>query len=745
MTSPLDSAPDLPSNKHMIKSDEEDAVFTEGGLAKKTSSTTPDIPPGSTIAEERGKDDVKFWTAYKKVSDEYDHDFLERANDDMGVILTFAGLLSAVNSSFIGGMQPNPGDTTNILLLKLIQINANPNAVHDISNLSSSEGYSYLTLYMQSFAYASLVFSVLAASGAVLGKQWLNSYKAAARGTGSLEERCMRRQMKLDGLERSRLRSFLQAFLVLLQIALLFFSFSLCIKAWTENLVVYVYVTGGTSFGIVFYLWTTALSVQSPHSPFWTPHSVAAGYIWKRFTGSTSPPDISYKSSAIRWIIETSPNPESVEAAAAMVPLAQWPQDLDASAVYKCLRDNFGACCKDQELYVKYGKAMAHLCSQSVKIDPSLLSKFGWDCWRGRSCFIRDAFMAGRDAYRQMTQEDNASHRANVRTALRTMIVHGLDQRLSLPDSEELTWNGVLQWSHSSEKKPNREEFDWLVDYLADNVDGDHESEGDALLALSAMRGLWSSAKQPSFINALIRCMDEDKHSRVRHAALRLVSDTQGELAAITDDSMPQGVNATLLDSLSRALYTAVCPNRQTNHNNECDAPFHEERDRRYISLIFSLAKNGGWRQRLIRDRHLQRCIDLVDKVNERESRAPRTYSPESYLPGFYLPAIIGRINPIDTALSPAQKSSLRQLIEKTWRAHIYKNDADYVDAIPALVTATKLNFQPKERLAEEVHGALEYFQEEQATLVKNGVAQATVNAALSSLENFHEELQSAS
>ncbi|KIK43242.1 hypothetical protein CY34DRAFT_106512 [Suillus luteus UH-Slu-Lm8-n1] len=325
-----------------------------------------------------------------------------------------------------------------------------------------------------------------------------------------------------------------------------------------------------------------------------------------------------------------------------MVPLAQWAQDLDASAVYKRLRDNFGACCQKEVLYVKYGKAMAHLCSQSVKIDPILLRKFGWDCWGGRSRFIRDAFMAGRDAYRRMTQEGNASHRANVRTALRTMAVHGLDQRLSLPDSEELIWN---------------------------------------------------------------------------------------------DDSMPQGVNAQLLDSLSRALFNAVRPSRRTDHYNESDTPFHEERDGRYINLIFSLAKNGEWRQRLIHDGHLQRCIDLVDEVS-------RTYPSESYLPGFYLPAIIGRINP-DTTLSTTQKKSLRQLVEKTWRAHIYRNDDDYVDAIPALVTATKLIFQQEMWLATEARGALEYIQEQQTTLVNNGVAQATVDAALSSLEDFHEKLQS--
>ena len=49
-----------------------------------------DVLRGSTIAEERGGNvQSKFWATYKKVSDEYDSDFLDRANDDMAIILTF--------------------------------------------------------------------------------------------------------------------------------------------------------------------------------------------------------------------------------------------------------------------------------------------------------------------------------------------------------------------------------------------------------------------------------------------------------------------------------------------------------------------------------------------------------------------------------------------------------------------------------------------------------------------------------
>ncbi|KAG1726561.1 hypothetical protein EDD22DRAFT_741025, partial [Suillus occidentalis] len=117
--------------------------------------------------------DSKFWATYDKVSTEYDSDFLERANSDMSIILTFAGLFSAVNSTFIVGMQPNPGETTNVLILHLIQMTANgTNTVNDISGLSSSTPYSSSTVWMQTLAYASLSFSVLAAFGAVLGKQW---------------------------------------------------------------------------------------------------------------------------------------------------------------------------------------------------------------------------------------------------------------------------------------------------------------------------------------------------------------------------------------------------------------------------------------------------------------------------------------------------------------------------------------------------------------------------------------------
>ncbi|KAG1840696.1 hypothetical protein DFJ58DRAFT_666957, partial [Suillus subalutaceus] len=127
----------------------------------------------SSIAEERSNDvKSKFWATYKKVSDEYDDDFLNRAHGDIGIILTFAGLLSAAICTFIGGMQPDSGDTTNALLVQLIQVTVHgSSAVPDISNLSSTTLYPSSTAWAQTLAYIALALSILAAFGAVVGKQ----------------------------------------------------------------------------------------------------------------------------------------------------------------------------------------------------------------------------------------------------------------------------------------------------------------------------------------------------------------------------------------------------------------------------------------------------------------------------------------------------------------------------------------------------------------------------------------------
>ncbi|KAG1737765.1 hypothetical protein EDB19DRAFT_1909538 [Suillus lakei] len=433
-----------------------------------------------------------------------------------------------------------------------------------------------------------------------------------------------------------------------------------------------------------------------------------------------------------------------------MVPFVQWSPNLDVSAAFARLRDNFVAC-RDTELYVKYGKAMAHLCIQSVKINSELLvSKYPWhDEFREtRSRFIRDAFMTGRVAYNQLknTKQDDAQrkHKADVRTALRTMVVHSRSDHLSRPDDENLIWHGDLHWRDSDGHVPGCEEFDWLVDYLTGETerDIDDDTKGDALFALSAMRGLGSSAKRPSYIRSLIRCMGPTRPSRVRHAALRAVSEARRELASITSASMPQGVDAQLLNELSRALFTVVHPSDdQTIHDTGPDTSFHNVRDSFYIRLIFALAKNDEWYQRLTRHDHLDRCISLVDRVCQMQMWAT----------GFYLIVIVGRIKSSgkDLPFSPAQEK-WRLLVINSWDIVPYTWMEEHLDEIPALVTSTRLNLTASDDgipsqwfidVAAKVHHALFRFQEKRSTYLDNGVAQAAVDAAISSAQGLDAEL----
>jgi hypothetical protein len=587
-------------------------------------------------------------------------------------------------------MQPNPGDTTNALMVQLIQIIADPNAVHAISNLSSSTSYSSSTAWTQALAYASLVFSVLAAFGAVMGKQWLSSYKAA-RERESLEERGMKRQWKLDRLENWHLKAVLRTFFILLQIALLLFGLSLSATMWFQQRKIFYVVISTTGPGMLFFMATTLVSIWRPNSPFQTPVSKLARKLLS--VKSTFTHDSFIKSSAVRWVLETSTMPEVVDAAAAMVLRVQWPAARDVSAAYTRLLDNFKAYHDTPERCMNYGRAMAHLCIQPVEIHRNLISG-GHGCWdpldfdRGR--FICDAFQAGHDAWKrfrdvEVKDAELLKYKADIRTALRTMVVHGRGEHLSRPDDEKLIWYGDWRWWRNEELAPSCAEFDWLVDYVMFQVDD--ETKGDALLALSAIPDLGSSAKRDSYVTTLIHCMGHE-HPRIRYTALRVVLDARVELARPAND-----FPVSLLDDLSRALLTAVnFKNGQTVHASGSDTLFHHDRDRCYFRLIFALTKDGGWRDRLIRDGHVKRCISLVKDVLEN----PRS-SHNFYLAGIFLHIVSSGGDPPSKSLSI---DNWRKLVKAAWRGFFFfvkEDEHTCFEVLPALVKVTEENFQGQE------------------------------------------------
>jgi hypothetical protein len=169
---------------------------------------------------------------------------------------------------------PNPIDTTNALLVQLVQIGVgNVTAVSTPATPASTWSVTKTSLRIQVIAYASLSLSLLAAFGAALGKQWFGYYKSNRYSRGSEEERGKRRQEKFDGLKTWHFDAVVQSFPVLLQISLLLFGIALSANMWYERPSIAWVIIAITVFGFLFYSLTVMACLISPACPFQTPTS----------------------------------------------------------------------------------------------------------------------------------------------------------------------------------------------------------------------------------------------------------------------------------------------------------------------------------------------------------------------------------------------------------------------------------------------------------------------------------------
>ncbi|KAG2103476.1 uncharacterized protein F5147DRAFT_706229 [Suillus discolor] len=357
--------------------------------------------------------------------------------------------------------------------------------------------------------------------------------------------------------------------------------------------------------------------------------------------------------------------------------------------------------------------------------------------------------MDSRDACNRLKNTQQADdrkkhkHKADARTSLRTLVVHGDSHFFMLPDEERLIWGGDFRWRRSDGLLPSCEDFDWLVDYLVEeaNTAADDKTVGDALLALSAMPNLRSSTKRHSYITALIRCIDPARPPRVRHAALRAIADAGEELASMTNESIPQSVDATLLNKLSCAILTVVCPNHSQDQTVPCSTSFQWRGGACYFRLIFALAQSDEWRERLTRDGHFEHCIVLAKHLTQ------------TWLAGCYLAGVFAYINSSDKLLplDPTQKR-WQAFIRKGWEGARYGvyTDVD-VGALSALVVATRHKLRswdfsvPNEELTELtacVYRALESMQSTKDSLVLFGLDQVLFDAALSSVQGLYDDLR---
>ncbi|KAG2741307.1 hypothetical protein P692DRAFT_20751107 [Suillus brevipes Sb2] len=198
-----------------------------------------------------------------------------------------------------------------------------------------------------------------------------------------------------------------------------------------------------------------------------------------------------------------------------------------------------------------------------------------------------------------------------LRVALEALATLPVLEAPASPSSPAWLWQHQILWQENSHLP---EDFDWLVDYLADVPSNDHATAGDILVLLSSMRVRCSPAKQRLYIEKLIACMDSSMPARLRHAALRAAHNSREALASID----VVGDTDMVLTEFSLAILSAVCPHPDAiSAEDGPDCAFHRDRDLCYLELISVLNRNPVWHSHLFGDGHIQRCHNIITKLSE--------------------------------------------------------------------------------------------------------------------------------
>ncbi|KAG2156695.1 uncharacterized protein EDB93DRAFT_928207 [Suillus bovinus] len=529
------------------------------------------------------------------------------------------------------------------------------------------------------------------------------------------------RQEKLDGLEAWYFHAVLLSFFMLLQISFFLFGIALSAFVWSQQGATAIAVIVLMAFGLFFYLFIVVASLKYSQCPFQTPASAFLRFIWEclrvRVAGwkgskvysshdagklgeSQESQETLSVARSMRWIFNTSADPEVITSAAWLLPTIKWAPEVNMPAACSRLLHTFTACFHVNALLshlarqraLACGRALHHLiCNETIEtVIPSDFMRFDdWSDWRHLS--LPWGLERCKEYFVQYTTTLETDYKDNARLALQLAIVTGCEGFLK-PTDVALVWDGVFDWK---DDRRTTEDFDWLVDFLVHfrkSAGRDFDAMGDALLALSAMRGMGSVTRRDNHLDAILFAVEPDKPkpSRLRHAALRAMFGARFELVNIVDQEKGE-FRDKLLKELAPALFTAAKPIAPQRYDDDPDALFNSRRDGCYLQLIFTLAKQSDWSAYLRRAGHMERCTSLLDHVIKNSNSMSSASHP------YYLAGALIRMNAPGSYGSPGFARNMTELewwelLKAAWSAmywnHLHRED-EIVEALPDIVTYT--------------------------------------------------------
>ncbi|RDX49631.1 hypothetical protein OH76DRAFT_1403523 [Lentinus brumalis] len=240
-----------------------------------------------TVITDKEREDA--WTETATIVKDYSDDLVDRWNKEIDTLLVYAGLFSAIQTAFnielYKRLIPDPAPAPDPVLVALERISAqlsgftvNQAFVNStqspfviLQSTPSTPAVPLWVVVLNALWFSSLISSLAAASIGIMVKQWLTEYKSGVSGTSRQTARL--RQLRLNSLQRWRVKEIVSVLPVLLQIASGLFFAGLLILLWNLNRAVAIVGTFFVAILLAFSLGTIILPTIATHCSYLSPPS----------------------------------------------------------------------------------------------------------------------------------------------------------------------------------------------------------------------------------------------------------------------------------------------------------------------------------------------------------------------------------------------------------------------------------------------------------------------------------------
>ncbi|KAK0442834.1 hypothetical protein EV421DRAFT_2081960 [Armillaria borealis] len=223
---------------------------------------------------------ARVWRTYEDESRNHDANMVEESRDNVDVLLVFAGLFSAVVTTFVAqtyqNLQVDYAAMSASLLYESVLVQraiANGSPVNTIaaSPLNPTIAFVPATtdVWVNGLWFTSLFLSLTTALVAVLVKQWLHHYVALPSGTP--RDRSFTRQFRYAGFQKWHVQVIIGLLPVLMHLALAIFLSGLVIFLQPLRAALSWIICGGTAAVYAAYLLAAILPIIFPQCPYRTP------------------------------------------------------------------------------------------------------------------------------------------------------------------------------------------------------------------------------------------------------------------------------------------------------------------------------------------------------------------------------------------------------------------------------------------------------------------------------------------